>query len=108
MSKAQGGMLRLADFRRGREVAIFFDEKAYKAHMGESIAVALMCAGLRDLRQHGCNGGRGYYCGMGVCWECAVYVSGKGNVRACAEPVQEAMHVYSLGRMQACRGENGK
>jgi predicted molibdopterin-dependent oxidoreductase YjgC len=61
-----------------------FDGRALTAHAGESIASALMRAGIAAQRKGWRRDEpRGYYCGMGLCWECAVHVEGEGVVRAC-------------------------
>jgi D-hydroxyproline dehydrogenase subunit gamma len=41
------------------------------------------------------NAPRGIYCGMGVCFECAVSVDGVA-VRACITPVRAGMRVEAL------------
>lgn len=73
-----------------------FEGRAYAGFAGESIASAMMRAGLVSLRQTRQSGQmRGYYCGMGICWECAVHVDGEGIVRSCCHPISEGQ-VISL------------
>ncbi len=36
---------------------------------------------------------RGYFCGMGLCWECLVTVNNKPNQRACMTVVEDGMVV---------------
>jgi aerobic-type carbon monoxide dehydrogenase small subunit (CoxS/CutS family) len=36
---------------------------------------------------------RGLFCGMGVCFECAVTVDGAAQVRACVTPARDGMVV---------------
>lgn len=71
-----------------------FEAREIPAHPGESIASALMRAGTQALRRTRRAGApRGYFCGMGVCWECAVHVEGRGVVRACCEAATEGMTI---------------
>lgn len=57
---------------------------------GESIASAIMRAGILTVRRTRIGDeARGYYCGMGLCWECAVHVEGLGIVRSCCQPVSD-------------------
>ena len=75
---------------RGGEIQFTFDGRTIHCFEGESIAAALMRDGVVATR---CttyrNEPRGYYCGMGVCWECAVDVAGIGIVRGCLHTATE-------------------
>jgi predicted molibdopterin-dependent oxidoreductase YjgC len=42
---------------------------------------------------------RGYYCGMGICWECAVAVEGVGIVRSCMFPASDGLVVQAPSAM---------
>lgn len=71
-----------------------FEGEGYTGCAGESIASAIMRAGvvaLRRTRQN--NEPRGYYCGMGLCWECAVNVEGTGVVRSCVHPISDGLAI---------------
>lgn len=86
---------------RANEVAAFtFEGERLTGWAGEAIASAVMRAGILTLRHTRTGGGsRGYYCGMGLCWDCAVYVEGQGVVRSCAFPISEGLVVsYADGR----------
>lgn len=81
--------------RRGAEIGFSFDGHALTGHQGDSIAAALLAAGLPGQRVSPRDGdSRGYYCGMGQCWECAVRVQGLGVVRACMEPLVAGMVLH--------------
>ena len=72
------------------------------AYPGESLAAALLAAG----RRHGRTSERrhqprGYFCGMGVCWDCVVVVDGRPGVRACMTSAEAGMQV------QTQHGRNG-
>jgi len=71
-----------------------FEGKPCTGYVGETIASALMRAGILLLRRTR-NGhqARGYYCGMGICWECAVYIEGIGVVRSCTHSIGDGKAV---------------
>lgn len=71
-----------------------FDGHAVTGFLGESIASALMRAGVcAQRRTRRLDQPRGYYCGMGLCWECAVQIDGHGIVRSCSYPVSSGIVV---------------
>lgn len=80
----------------GATVGFTFNGAAMEGFEGEGLAAALMRAGIRATRTTAGRGEpRGYYCGMGVCWECTVEVEGIGTVRGCMFPVREGLVVRS-------------
>jgi D-hydroxyproline dehydrogenase subunit gamma len=87
-------------FRRLREsncmLTIFVDEVPVRAAPGETVATALLSAGLLAFRETAVSGNpRGPYCCMGVCFDCLVTVDGEGNVQSCLTGVREGMRVTS-------------
>jgi predicted molibdopterin-dependent oxidoreductase YjgC len=84
---------RCADRERGPQVSIDVDGRPLSAWAGETVATALLTAGLPGLRRTRSGQPRSLYCGMGVCWECVVSVDGVPNQRACLTPVAEGMRV---------------
>lgn len=79
---------------RGQPVEIFVDGERVLAFAGETVAGALLAAGRAFSRRTANRGqARGYYCGMGVCWDCALIVDGHPNVRACMTPVRKGLRV---------------
>ena len=78
---------------RPSPVEILVDGRPIPAFAGESLAVALACAGIRRLRSSTRSGEpRGMFCLMGVCQECVVRVDGR-TVNSCMEPVRTGMIV---------------
>ncbi|RST87773.1 (2Fe-2S)-binding protein [Aquibium carbonis] len=63
---------------------------------GESIAIALTKAGMRDLSTGGDGGGSRYFCGIGACQNCLVVVDG-AVVEACLTPASDGLDVAALG-----------
>lgn len=81
---------------RGSEIDILVDGRPVRAFEGESVAAALLAAGERALRTTSRRGeARGLYCGIGVCFDCAMTIDGQPNVRACQTPVRAEMRVES-------------
>ena len=75
---------RLASLDRSRAVRFNFDWQELEAAPGETIAVALLAAGVSSLRTTSKKGEpRGLFCNMGVCFDCLVEVDGHANQRAC-------------------------
>ena len=81
-------------FDRGRKVTFIFDGREIEARTGETVAAALLAAGVpafrRSIREHR---PRGLFCGIGRCASCAMVIDGVPNVRACVTPVAEGMDV---------------
>jgi len=62
--------------RRPAAVAIEVDGVRVEAYPGESVATALLAAGVRAFRRTPSGAPRGPLCNMGVCFECVVAVDG--------------------------------
>lgn len=63
-------------------------------HPGDSLAVALLAAGIGALRQSPVDASpRAPYCMMGVCFECLVEIDGRQNQQACLTPAEDGMVV---------------
>ncbi|MEJ2600760.1 MAG: (2Fe-2S)-binding protein [Anaerolineales bacterium] len=60
---------------------------------GQTVAAAMMAAGIKVLRQTHKGAPRGLFCGMGVCFECRVSAAGIPEQRACMTPVFPGMEV---------------
>ena len=79
---------------RGEPFVIEIDGEPIQAYPGETVATILIVnriALARTVAAHPIT--RGYYCGMGVCWECAVRINGRSVVRACMEPAVKGLKV---------------
>ena len=94
---------RLAD--AGTAVALTVDGKAVQARSGDTVAAALLAAGIDRCRTTPVTGApRLPYCLMGVCFDCLVTIDGVGSRQACLVPVQEGMKVETQqGRREAGR-----
>lgn len=78
----------------GGDLTIWFDGRPIQARTGDSIAVALLAAGVTTTRTTPVSGARrGPYCLMGACFECLANVDGRANVQTCMTPVGDGMQV---------------
>lgn len=78
---------------RGRVVRITVDGEPREAYEGESVAAAVMADGDLELRRTASGDPRGYFCGMGVCFDCVMTVDGVLNTRTCVSWVRDGMSV---------------
>ena len=94
---------RLAD--TGTAVALTVDGKPVRARSGDTVASALLAAGIDRCRTTpGTGAPRLPYCLMGVCFDCLVTIDGVGSRQACLVPVQEGMKVETqVGKREAGR-----
>ena len=63
---------------------------------GETIAAALLRAGIADLGRSGDVPGGRVFCGIGACQGCVVAVAGAAPVEACLTPASEGLRLGSL------------
>ncbi len=83
-------------------VRITIDGRSVAAAASDSVAAALLAAGVTTLRRTPVSGApRGLYCGMGVCFECLVTIDGAPNQQACLTTVREGMAVETGGARPA-------
>jgi len=69
---------------RGTAFEILVDGRSIPAHEGETIGAALIAAGIHGLRHTAKrHEPRGMFCGIGLCYECAMVINGVPNIRAC-------------------------
>lgn len=71
-----------------------FEGRTLTARAGESVAAALLAAGITSCRETPKSGApRGPYCMMGACFDCLVVIDGVPNRQACMVPVADGMVV---------------
>ena len=62
------------------------------AYEGETVAAALFAHAIYAGRlSSGVEEQRGYYCGMGICWDCVMIVDGRRSIRTCRVMVADGM-----------------
>lgn len=82
--------------RRGESVHLSVDGREVTAFAGETVAAALLGAGIRVVRETGREQApRGLFCGMGVCFECLTTIDGRPNQRACMTSVADGMRIVT-------------
>jgi D-hydroxyproline dehydrogenase subunit gamma len=83
-------------FRRGASapLTMAFDGRPVPARDGDSVASALLAAGIQVTRQTAVSGApRGPWCMMGACFDCVAIVDGRRGVRTCMTPAREGLAV---------------
>jgi len=86
--------LRLSSIERRTPVTIWVNGRQIASYEGEPLHAVLLAAGFRHLRKSvSGTEPRGFFCGMGVCYECLVTVDDKAQQRACVTQVYDGMRV---------------
>ena len=90
------------------ELRFTFDGTPLTALDGDSIAAALLAAGVAHTRLSPVSGRpRAPYCLMGTCFECLLVVDDVPDVQGCMTPVREGMRVQTQREPVIARGERG-
>lgn len=79
--------------RRGPRIEFTFEGEPIAAHEGETLATALLGAGVQAFGTTREGDPRAPLCNMGTCFDCAVTVDGRQLIRACLTPVADGMDV---------------
>lgn len=75
-------------------VVIYVEGQEVPARAGQTLATALLAAGIVPFRKTAVSGApRAPLCLMGVCFDCIVEVDGAQNVQSCMVEVREGMQV---------------
>ena len=74
-------------------ISFTFEGRELTGRRGESLAAALIAAGVRSFRATRTGSERSIFCGMGVCQDCLVEVDGETNRRACMVKLDRPMTV---------------
>jgi len=94
----------LGDLPKKKWVEIIVDGKKVKAREGETIAAALIAAGIKVFRYSvKKNEPRSLFCAIGRCTDCVMTVNNKSNVRTCITLVKDGMEIEiqkGLGKRQ--------
>lgn len=85
-----------------RAITLTIDGRRVTAREGDSVAAAMLAAGLHHCRTTPVSGApRAPYCMMGVCFDCLVVVDGTGNRQGCLVQVRDGMIVeLQLGKRE--------
>jgi len=75
-------------------VTVQIDGEPYEVPEGESVAAAILNAGLMPYRWSVVSKSpRAPYCMIGNCFECLVEIDGRPNQQGCLAPVREGMRI---------------
>src|SRR5262252_5507958 len=78
----------------GATISLEVDGKPIRARTCDSVAAAMLAAGLDHCRTTPVSGApRAPYCMMGVCFDCLVTIDGVGNRQGCLVRVREGMQI---------------
>jgi hypothetical protein len=73
---------------------LWWEDSPIPCREGDSVAVALLAAGVIATRTTAVSGAsRGPYCMMGACFECLAEVDGRPNVQTCMTAVKDGMRL---------------
>lgn len=83
---------------RGEPITIIVDGQPLACFAGETVAAAMLAAGVDAFRSDRRGKPRGLFCNMGSCYECQVTLVASGRrVRACLTQAVDAMEVATRG-----------
>ena len=75
-------------------VTIEFEGNKIAARRGDTVAAALLAAGIARFRRSAISDTeRGPYCLMGACFDCLVEIDGAASQQACLRVVEDGMRV---------------
>ena len=78
--------------------AILVDGRAVPIRDGDSLASAILAAGIKVTRRTLASGApRGPWCMMGACFDCAAIVDGRAGTRTCMIPARDGTRVETHG-----------
>ncbi len=77
-----------------KPVRFYFEGRKIVAQRGDSIAAALLAAGVTQFRQTvESSDERGPFCMIGNCFDCLLEIDGVPNLQACRHSVREGMQI---------------
>jgi sarcosine oxidase subunit alpha len=90
---------------KGATLTVTVDGKEIHARIGDTVAAAMLAAGIGPFRTTPVSGAaRAPYCMMGVCFDCLVTIDSVGSRQACLVPVREGMAIETQqGKREAGR-----
>ncbi|CAN1570309.1 2Fe-2S iron-sulfur cluster binding domain containing protein [Burkholderiaceae bacterium] len=75
-------------------VVVTINGKAVQCREGDSVAAALLAAGLSECRDTAVKDvPRGPFCLMGICYDCLVMIDDQPNQQGCMIPVRSGMKI---------------
>ncbi|QIS03173.1 (2Fe-2S)-binding protein [Nocardia brasiliensis] len=84
--------------RSDRPLTITVDGVSVRGAHGQTLATVLLADGRDHWRTAPTGGGRGVFCGIGVCFDCVATVNGSPDVRLCRRPARDGDTVHTQSR----------
>jgi predicted molibdopterin-dependent oxidoreductase YjgC len=88
------------DVQRGQAFEIEVDGVPVVAYEGETVAAALMAAGIRTTNKTARGQPRGICCGIGLCYGCTMVIDGVPNTRTCQTRARPGMRLETQKGLQ--------
>lgn len=99
-------MFRRLSVSEDHAVRFHFEGSEILGRPGDSVAAALMAAGMTTLRTTAVSGSpRGPFCMMGICFDCLVTIDGIPNCQACLTPIADGMRVTRQAGSPSLEGD---
>ena len=93
----------------GEAITFEFEDETIFAWPGDTVAAALLAAGVIQFRETPEQGlGRGPFCMMGVCFDCLLVIDGQPNRQACQIIVGAGMKVRRQKGAAGIRPDGGE
>ncbi|MDP6688320.1 MAG: (2Fe-2S)-binding protein [Alphaproteobacteria bacterium] len=90
----------------GAKLTIYFEGQAIEARAGDTVAAALLAAGIRDFRTGPAGAAPGApFCMAGACQNCLLEIDGEGNRQSCLVEARDGMRVRPMPRRRPIDGD---
>ena len=86
-------------------LTVYFEDLPIAARAGETVAAALLAAGIVHFRTTLVGGtARGPYCLTGVCFDCLLQIDGQANRQGCMTQVRDGMRIKAMSGPRPLEG----
>ncbi|MFI5776069.1 (2Fe-2S)-binding protein [Nocardia sp. NPDC051570] len=93
--------------RRDQPLAVTIDGIPISGVRGQTLAAVLLAADRTAWRTAPGGGGRGVFCGIGVCFDCVATVNGVPDIRLCRRPARDGDVVVTQSREMCSPATDG-
>ncbi len=81
----------------GTVLTIYFDGRPIEARAGDTVAAALLAAGITDFRREPADSAPGApFCMAGACFNCMLEIDGEANRQSCMVQVRDGMRAAPM------------
>ena len=85
---------------------IYFNGRPIEARLGDSVAAALLAAGVSEFRETAISvAARGPFCMTGACFDCLLRIDGEDNRQSCMIPVRDGMQIGAMVGIRPVDGD---